>query len=114
MNLQDFVSETIMQIVSGVKAAQAVSAEHGSKVNPKLMSNYDYASQHGFLWCDSEYAQIVQFDVALTATKESGAKGGIGLFVGAVSIGATKGSNSENTSVSRVKFSVPLVLPPQA
>ena len=114
MNLQDFVSETLSQIVGGVKAAQSVAIESGCQINPKMTSNLDYASQHGFLWCDSVYAQIVEFDVALTTTEGSNSKGGIGVFAGAVSLGGSTGSTAENSSISRVKFRVPLVLPSQA
>ena len=56
-------------------------------------------------------ATVVSFDVALTATKETGTKGGIGVVAGIVSLGSAGQSSNENTSVSRVKFDVPVSLP---
>ena len=59
----------------------------------------------------SQPASVVAFDVALTATEGTGSKGGIGVVAGIVSLGTAGHSNNENTSVSRVQFSIPVVLP---
>jgi hypothetical protein len=56
-------------------------------------------------------AQIVEFDVALTAMEGTGTKGGIGVVAGMFALGSTGQSKEESSSVSRVKFSVPLSLP---
>mgnify|MGYP001240455631 CR=1 FL=1 len=111
MDLRDFVSETIVEIITGVKDAQDKAQKLGGAVNPKLTSNSDYASQHGFLRSSGGPAQIVQFDVALTIKEGTGTKGGIGIFAGAINLGSSGQSSNENSSVSRVKFSVPIILP---
>ena len=111
MDLRDFVSETLTQIVEGVKSAQSNAVDSGAKVNPKLSTSYEQAGKQGFLQTSEGYAQIVQFDVALTVTEGSGTKGGIGVFAGAINLGNSGQSKTENSSVSRVKFSVPLSLP---
>jgi len=114
MDLQDFVSETLLQIVNGVKDAQAKASE-GAIISPKVNCGTDVGAQLGYLWSGSmregTFAQIVQFDVALTVTDSTEHKAGIGVFGGAVSLGASGKSAEGNNSVSRVKFSVPLVLP---
>lgn len=111
MDLRDFVAETLIQIADGVIQAQEKAAKIGARVNPKLIGGADHAAQHGFLAASGTPAQIVQFDVALTVKEGSGTKGGIGIFAGAVTLGSSGQSNAENSSVSRVKFSVPLSLP---
>jgi len=111
MELREFVSETIKQISSGVKDAQASHEEHGAFVNPHLSTSAELAVKHGILIASGHATQLVQFDIALTVTEGTGTKGGIGVFVGALSLGSSGQSNSENSSVSRVKFFVPLVLP---
>ena len=111
MDLRDFVSETLIQIADGVKQAQEKATEIGARVNPKLTGGATHAAQHGFLAASGAPAQIVQFDVALTVKEGSGTKGGIGIFAGAVTLGSSGQSNVENSSVSRVKFSVPLSFP---
>lgn len=111
MDLRDFVSETLTQIVDGVKSSQDKAIESGAMVNPKLSTSWEQAGKHGFLKIGDGYAQIVQFDVALSVTEGTGTKGGIGVFAGAINLGSSGQSNNENSSVSRVKFCVPLSLP---
>ncbi len=111
MELRDFVKETLVQIAEGVSEAQERADSLGAHVNPRLTRSSNYASQQGFLNSESGAAQVVGFDVALTVTEGTGTKGGIGIFAGAVSLGSSGQSSAENSSVSRVKFSVPLALP---
>jgi len=111
MDLREFVSETLTQIVEGVKNAQSNATESGATVNPRLSTSHEQAGKQGFLFTGDAYAQIVQFDVALTVTEGTGSKGGIGVFAGAINLGSSGQSQNESSSVSRVKFSVPLSLP---
>jgi hypothetical protein len=111
MNLRDFISETLTQIAEGVKDAQGKSSTHGSRINPKLTTAAHNAIQHGLMFASGSATQLVHFDVALTAIEGTGTKGGIGVFAGAVSLGASGQSKTENASVSRVQFVVPVVLP---
>ena len=111
MELQEFVTQTLVQIVAGVKQAQVDAKKLGSEVNPHLTAPAAELGQHGFLWTGGPAAQVVQYDVALTVLEGTGTKGGIGVFAGAVTLGSSGQSKNESTSVSRVKFSVPLTLP---
>lgn len=111
MDLENFVSQTLSQIISGVKSAQVEAAKHGATVNPHLSANTTELGKQGFLWGNGAAAQIVQFDVALTVLEGTGTKGGIGVFAGAINLGSAGQSKNESSSVSRVKFSVPLTLP---
>jgi hypothetical protein len=111
MDLKEFVSQTLVQIVAGVKHAQSETKTLGAEVNPRLTSPMDHAARQGFLTVGNGYAQIVHFDVALTIIEGTGTRAGIGVFAGAVNLGAAGQSKSESSSASRVQFSVPMVLP---
>lgn len=111
MELKEFVAETLTQILEGVSNAHSKAKELGGEVNPHLMSDHKEMSKYGILWAGGQAAPVVQFDVALTVVEGSGVKAGIGVFGGAINIGTSGESTNENTSVSRVKFSVPVVLP---
>jgi hypothetical protein len=111
MDLQDFVAQTLCQIVEGVKTAQEKVKASGAVVNPHLNSGHEQLGKAGFLFTSDGPAQVVQFDVALTVMEGTGTKGGIGVFAGAINLGSGGQSKAENTSVSHVKFSVPLLLP---
>jgi hypothetical protein len=111
MDLKEFVTQTLCQIAEGTKAAQDVVHASGGAVNPHLNTGTEILSKAGFLWSSDGIATNVQFDVALTVTEGTGTKGGIGIFAGAVNLGSSGQSRAENTSISHVKFSVPLRLP---
>lgn len=112
MELKDFVSEALQQIVEGVNTAQASIEHHGAAVNPNLIGDYKEHAKHGLLLSGTgKVAQIVEFDVALTVKEGTGTKGGIGVFTGAINLGSSGQSSQEKSAQSRVKFCVPLTLP---
>jgi hypothetical protein len=112
MDLSEFVSQALTQIATGVSGAQESVSTLKGEVSPKVATNYESASRLGLVHTDNgPMATIVQFDVALTVTQGTGTKGGIGVIAGAFTLGTSGESSAENTSVSRVKFSAPMVLP---
>jgi len=113
MELKDFISETLTQIIEGVNEAKNNIKDNGAEINPSLMGDINYVAKHGggLHTNRGNYAQIVEFDVAVTATEGKGTKGGIGIVTGAINLGSAGQSKTENTSVSKIKFNVPLALP---
>lgn len=112
MDLKDFVAETLQQIVEGTKAAQNHIQQSGAAINPNLLGDYKEHAKHGLLLSGTgKVAQLVQFDVALEVKEGTGTKGGIGVMAGLFALGTQGQSNAENSSLNRVKFSVPLSLP---
>jgi hypothetical protein len=98
MKLQDFVAETLKELIDGVKTAQSHAISNGARVNP-----------HGLHFKENQ--QHVEFDVAVTTTEGTQTKGGIGVFVGPVGLGSQGQSDNTNSSVSRIRFSIKVVLP---
>jgi len=113
MDLSEFVYETLTQIVQGVAKAQAEVKEPGAKINPKPFGDFKEITKAGggIPTVGGNFSQPVEFDVALTVTEGSGTRAGIGVFVGALSLGSAGQSQSQNSSVSRVKFTVSITLP---
>jgi hypothetical protein len=113
VDLEDYIAETLRQIVSGVSKAQQLTAEHGASVNPQMRSNPSVNSALGIIPTGTAgiYAQLVHFDVALTVKKGTGTKGGIGVASGIVNLGSAGQSSNEDTAINHVKFTVPLALP---
>ena len=109
MDLKDFVAQTLTQIVEGVKEAQGAIRPHGAVINPRFRGIPD---GEGLIQTPSGASQVVQFDVALSVKEGTATKGGIGVLTGMINLGSAGQSNAENSSLSRVKFLVPLVLPP--
>ena len=112
MDLKEFVSETLVQITEGVSDAQRrTEGQEGVQISPPLQGNLNTASEHGFVSTSKGKAQVVKFDVALTVTSSEKGKGGIGVFSGMLNCGGGVESGSENSSLSRVQFAIPLMLP---
>ena len=113
MKLQEFVSETLKEIIAGVKQAQDYAVSQDAKVNPSAKHVGDIKSQ---ILVDSdslEHLQKVEFDVAVTSSEGSETKGGAGIFVAAIGMGVQGKTDTSSNTVSRVKFSVPIALPIQ-
>jgi hypothetical protein len=110
MELKDFISETLNQIVEGIVVAQKFGEERGALVNPNgligLKEKADYWDK-----ATGEAASRVEFDVAITAIEGKGTKGGVGVFAGAIGLGSQGQSDSSKTTASHVKFSVPVHFP---
>jgi hypothetical protein len=114
MELREFVRDTLVEIVKGVvEARPEIVALHG-EVNP-VGGNFDQPSLAGRQW-DFEHGavEIVAFDVALTSSKTEGGKSGIGVFLGSIGIGGQLSTQASDSQLSRVKFSVPILLPSQS
>lgn len=111
MNLKEFVSEALVQIIEGVIDAHDRTKQFGAIVNPIISGSQEHGAKHGFVASTDGAAQMVHFDVALEAKEGTGTKGGIGVVTGIFSLGSSGQSNAENSTVSRVKFGVPIVLP---
>jgi hypothetical protein len=117
MELKDFVSQTLIEIVQGVCSAQINVRSMGASVSPRMkLIKKDNPSWIGitnepFGW-DSAVLPV-EFDVALTVTKGKGSQSGIGVVLGAVGIGGRRESKNSDERENRVKFVIPLSLPPQ-
>lgn len=111
MELKQFVSESLKQIIDGVNEARSYAEQNGAMVNPTRWSWNSSNVQVKYDPKSGAAIETVEFDVAVTAIEGTETKGGIGVFMGAVNLGSQGASQNQNSSVSRLKFSVPLMLP---
>ena len=112
MDLKEFIQQALVQVAEGLTSAQAPIQNLGGMLNPSLSGNHEDLGKHGLLLAFHSTVSVVTFDIALTANTGQGTKGGIGVIVGAVSLGSTGESKTESSTVSRIKFAVPMMLPP--
>lgn len=100
MELQDFIAETLKQIISGVRRAQESAIDLGAKINPRGGAMVEMRNVH--------------FDVAVSTSEGTDKKEGIGVLVGPLgSVGSEDQADASSGARSRIKFSVPLKLPIQ-
>ena len=108
MELKEFITDVLQQINDGVIDAQKA----GVFVNPRKMYNRTKASYKYVVdgVDDQERLQIVDFEVGLTNEEGSGG-GKFGVSFGGVSLGVDSGGKTSNSAVTRIRFSIPMLLP---
>lgn len=113
MELKDFISETLAQIVGGVVDARSkVNAlDAAARVNPFLDPMADQLAKHGLTLAGGDAVQFVEFEVSVTTKDASGTKGGVGVFVVPFTLGSSGQSSNEQSGSSKISFRVPLTLP---
>jgi hypothetical protein len=118
MNFQNFVTESIVQIVRGIEAASDTLKDSTAVVSPKNVRPTDTQREYlfGYREPDSQgthptAVQRIDFDVAVYAEEGTETKGGIGLMVGTIALGSQGKSDRSHSSESRIKFAVPIILP---
>lgn len=110
MELQDFIKTALTEIVAGVAEASKAAKEHGGSVGS--MKVYGYVKENKIITDENDRpVATVEFDIALAEANSKDTKGGIGVYLGAVGLGSQGASHGEASTHSRIKFSVPVVLP---
>lgn len=117
MELKDFVKTALIQLTEAVSEAQEATRETGALINPGISREtaisgtqmYNTAARHD----PTEHPiQMVEFDAAVTVTETGEADVGARISILGAVIGAGGAAGSESTSVSRIKFTVPVVFKP--
>jgi len=104
MDLQDFVTTTLCQISAGVATAK----NYDRSIAPRIGVGQDDPKILRTL-ADSYGVFLVEFDVPITASETT--KNGAAATITVLSLKSGKGQpkrSTENSLVSRVKFSVPI------
>jgi hypothetical protein len=116
MNLQEFISQALVQIAAGIRDAGKEVRPLGAVVNPRHVraGSAPLANIVGYVDERKEQERAVhsvEFDIAVTAVEGKETKGGIGVVVGAFALDSQGRSEESNSSVSRIKFKVPIAFP---
>lgn len=110
MKLDDFVAETLKQIIRGVAAAQEHSHTHDANINPATARFNSDTEGYAFCRKTGMPLQKVGFDISVTVAEEQTSANNGG-SVGYISVTSVNLNSSQNSSVSRIQFEVPILLP---
>jgi len=106
--LKEFVSETIKQIFIGIEDAQ--KACQNGEINPMDVKTMG-EKVTGYLHSDYVMLKNIDFDIAVSVSKGTETKGGLGIFVGPLAVGTKGMSDMASSTINRIKFSVPVTFP---
>ncbi|MCI5145467.1 MAG: hypothetical protein D3923_08020 [Candidatus Electrothrix sp. AR3] len=118
MNLKEFVTESIVEIIDGIVEAQEKVSKKDAKIIPKMYRLFTESQKGGTnlaLGWDEEknLVHTIEFDVAVTANDGTETKGGVGVVAGIFALGSQGKSEESSQSISRLKFRVPVSFPRQ-
>jgi hypothetical protein len=94
MDIKEFVSESLKQIIDGVVDAQSHAGGKNAVVVP-------FHNNH----------KEIGFDIAVTVVEGKETEGKAGISVWSIGAGVTGKSESSNSTISRIKFEIPVELP---
>jgi hypothetical protein len=102
VELEEFIRNSLLQIMKGVKTAQtewAADGSGGGVINPSWGGPDDFPNR----------VQEVKFDIAVTAARKTEGGGGGGIKVLSVDLSGKVAHSAEHNTVSRISFAVPVL-----
>lgn len=113
MELDKFITETLNAVIKGVKNSQDFAKENGARINPHV-GKWDFDKTKTTYFGSEEGARAIssiEFDIAISSSseQENGINGGINVM--SVNFGGKALDKHLKENVSRIKFSIDLVLP---
>jgi len=111
IELKEFIQETLVQIVSGVKNAQEEIEDIGGEICPTGLYFSAGQEQPIIYKPGLGIVQTVEFDIALSTAKETEGKGSAGISISVINLGARGGIKKSKEEANRVRFTVPVLLP---
>ncbi len=127
LSLEAFVSDSLTQIIEGIHGAQQNAETKDAIINPnRLIASAESSKDASFVQFTTgnrnghEFASIIDFDIAVTVADSKSisggakgkAKGFIGVIAGSLEVGGKGESRASTSSVSRIKFRLPVRFPP--
>jgi hypothetical protein len=110
MELQTFIESSLTQIIKGLANTGKLAKEHGASLNPR-QKQWRFGEGLYFDKATGAVLSTIEFDIAVTATEGTRTKAGIGVAIASVVLGSQGESTKGNNQTSRIKFSLPVVLP---
>lgn len=106
MELKEFIKTALADITDAVKESQA-EIGNGAIISPPFAIETGGVNQrvHKYKIYD------IDFDIAITSVNGSGQSRKLGLEVCGIGYKNEKTDSDDSTSVSRIKFSIPVVYP---
>jgi hypothetical protein len=113
MKLEDFISESLTQIINGVKKAQKHAEQNNSVINGYGLRKSKSIGDSYYDDDTNSPIQVIDFDIAVTVKEQGKTSGKAGVFVTVFGAGIEGSEENENLISNRLKFSIPILLPRQ-
>lgn len=110
MDLKTFIKTTLIQIGEAITESESELKNHDILVSPRFYQSDKYLPMYNPGNFQPSITMI-DFDVAITVQEEKGKKGKAELSIASVfSVGGELGKENISSTISRVKFQIPVLL----
>ena len=113
MKLEEFVEESLKQIIKGIVNVKEFGKTNNAYINPAT-ATFTTNANHNIIYCLNTGIplQQIEFDVAVKVTNERSQKENGEKTVGLITVvGNEQNTMTSDTSLSRIKFSIPILFP---
>ena len=111
MELRKYIKEALLQIVDGVKEAQAEALEKGAIINPVNINGGSITNEYIDINDNSVRVNNIDFEIEVSTIDETNASAGVGIYVAGIGFGAKNNDKGSNLAKNKLTFSVPTTLP---
>ena len=112
MELDQFISDTLTQIIRGVEAARQQAGNAAVAPPDPKASTKGSVTLGNVVYEPQDKIRLVEFDVGLTVVQSTETKGKGRISVAWIGVGGEHGVERSTASVSRVRFEVPINVRP--
>lgn len=115
MELKEFIKESLSQIIDAVVETQDKYKETNVLICPDDIqgeNNNLYIRDENLYQYFNRYTRVqnIEMDIAISVTEKEGNKSGLGIAK-IINAGISSENAQQNESISKIKFSIPIVLP---
>lgn len=115
MELKEFIKESLSQIIDAVVETQDKYKESNVLICPDDIqgeNNNLYIRDENLYQYFNRYTRVqnIEMDIAISVTEKEGNKSGLGIAK-IINAGISSENAQQNESISKIKFSIPIVLP---
>ena len=111
MELKDFVSITVVQLIDGLNAAIEYGKANNAIVNPSGHLMFAEGAKFGREIKKGDTIHIIDFDLSVVTSEGGSTEGGLGVFIAPITLGAKAKQEDVITTENRISFSIPVILP---
>jgi hypothetical protein len=110
MDLREFVHGALKDVVLGIQDAQQEEGI-GGYIAPKSIGGHEFPKDSGVSFRAHIVSTVMKFDVAVTAERGKQRSGAAAVRIAVVEAKLGGEGQSKDTTVSRVQFAVPILMP---
>jgi hypothetical protein len=113
MDLKKFITQSLVEIMTGLKDAQDQLRGSHARICPTLSDAITPGGQQTLIGRSTKGQAIalVEYDIAVEASNEAGGGGEIKVLGGLIGAGVEGKKSKAEKIASRIKFSVPVAYP---